>query len=446
MSLNDLVHSTVSADGAGLKQVGFGVMLLACYHNKYADRVRTYEDLSGLVTDGFAVTDPAYLMTQRVFMQEPRPDKVMIGRLALPHTQTVKWTPTVTTAGFVHKMTLRSGTKSGTATVTNVTTTIDSVQEIVEAMVIAIQALNDFDPILTVTEDDTAVTIASTTPGVIFYVSAWTEKLEDVTADPGIATDLANIQLANDDWYGVVVDLPANTIQHAAATWVESAKKLGAWQTSDWQADQSDQTSDLGDILQGLSYARSITYYSDNDTGSYMAVGGMAERFPHDPGSPPGAGGTWAHKTIKGAVATNLSSTRKTNLRTKNYCVYIPTAGRSHTLDGKSSSGEFLDKTRFLDWVNVRIQESVATLKLNSEKIPYTDGGVSQEVAAVSAILDIGVKAGGFSPTTYPTVTAPKVANVSNADKASRTLNGLNWSATMAGAIHLTNVSGTVLT
>lgn len=443
MSLNDLVTSEVSSDGAALKQVGFGVILIAAYHTKNADMAREYAELSEMVTDGFSSDDPAYRMASRVFMQDPRPPKIVLGRRTTAHTQVFHWTPSVLDIGYVHGLTIEcEDTGEQTATVTNVTTTIDTVKEIVEAMKTALEALDDFDTLITVTEDDTKI-IITVAAGKTLYVSDWTEKLEDVTSsDYDIDEDLDAILLENDSWYGVALDLPSRVIQEKAAEWVETNKKFGAWQTSDWQADDDGETGDIGAELQALNYGRSVTYYSDHNTGNYMALGGLAERFPHDPGSPPGAGGTWAFKTIVGVEATNLSSARKTALRDKNYITYITTAGRSHTLDGKVSAGEYADVVRFIDWTNVRIQEAVATVKLNAERVPYTDGGISAVAAQVSAVLDQGVVAGGWSLDPYPTVSVPKVKDVSTADKANRELSGVHWEADLAGAIHLSHITG----
>lgn len=443
MSLNDLVHSQTSSDGAGLKQTGFGTIMCVAYHTLNTDRSRVYEDLSGLVSDGFATYSPAYKMAVAAFAQLPRPDKVKIGRLALPATQTIKWIPTITTQGYVHSLTVEvNGTKLTAQYTTGAGATVATV---IDNMLIAVQALDAFDALLTVTDGTTYMQIV-TVAGTIAYYSLWgTAKFEDITADPGIATDLANILLADDDWYGLAHELNSKLIQEEASDWAEGEKKIHVYTTSDWKAPDSGQTTDIGDVLMGKSYAYSVSLYNDQDTGTYDHVAMLANRFPHDPGQS-GAGGTWFGKTLIGVVAYPLTPTKKTNLRAKNYNVYIVTAGRSHTLDGKCAGGEFVDKIRFLDWVNVRIQEEVATLKLNSERVPYTDPGVSSEAACVSKIMDLGVQAGGFSDAPYPTVTSTKVATVSSADKLARKYSGLKWKATMAGAIHLTEVGGTVLT
>ena len=76
-----------------LTRPGFGTPLFAAYHALYADRVRSYSDLAGMVTDGFTPYDAAYQMAASAFAQEPSPAAVKIGRRALPFTQVVDVTP-----------------------------------------------------------------------------------------------------------------------------------------------------------------------------------------------------------------------------------------------------------------------------------------------------------------------------------------------------------------
>lgn len=442
MALSDLVHSTVSTDGAALKQAGFGIQLLVDYHTKFAERARYYTELSGMTTDGFVAGDPLYKMAQEAFSQDPRPEKVLVGRLALPYTQIVKWIPTITTSGYVQTITIEIAGEILTATYTNGGS--ETVALIIDNMLIAIAALDDFDSFLTLSDQTTYLRITSTAGKRVYY-SNWSGKYEDVTTNPGIATDLDAIKLENEDWYGANHALSAKAIQQPMAAWIEANTLLYTFENADWQNADSGSSTDIFFLLEGLSYARSGGYPRKHSDGDHLDVGAMAERFVHDPGVGPGAGGTWFGKTVKGALADDWTPTEKANLRAKNANVYISTAGRSHTLDGKSASGEYLDVVRFLDWNNARIEEAIATSELDAERVPFTDQGISMIGKDVQSILDIGVQAGGWSSDPYPTVTVPKAKDISKADKSARRLRGIKWTATLAGAIQLSDVDGTAL-
>jgi len=67
---------------------------------------------------------------------------------------------------------------------------------------------------------------------------------------------------------------------------------------------------------------------------------------------------------------------------------------------------------------------------------------VSLVLGAVRAVLTAAVTASVLAPGF--TVTAPKVAAVSSADKALRTLPDVTFQATLAGAIHNLTITGRV--
>ncbi len=116
MSLQDLVNVSISSATVTPTRPGFGVPLVAAYHNHYTDRVRFYSNLAGVTGDGFAVTEPGYLAAAIAFSQNPAPTKVAIGRRALAMTQTLTMLMSSTSAldtytltivgwdGVVHKM------------------------------------------------------------------------------------------------------------------------------------------------------------------------------------------------------------------------------------------------------------------------------------------------------------------------------------------------------
>ena len=45
--------------------------MIAAYHTHWADLIRYYSDLAGMESDGFAVTEPAYLAASAVMDQNP---------------------------------------------------------------------------------------------------------------------------------------------------------------------------------------------------------------------------------------------------------------------------------------------------------------------------------------------------------------------------------------
>jgi len=140
--LTDLVTINISTRTRTPTQQGFGTPLIAAYHTLYADRVRTYSSLGGLITDGFKTTDPTYKIAAALLAQDPSVRSFKVGRRALAYTQVVDLTPTAPAASEVYTVKVggleASYTADGTPTVAEVCT----------GLATAINALADVDAIL----------------------------------------------------------------------------------------------------------------------------------------------------------------------------------------------------------------------------------------------------------------------------------------------------------
>lgn len=443
MALSDLASVVISTEGPALTQVGFGTLLCAAYHtlDSGENYTRVYESASDAANDGFDTASATYIMLARAFSQSPSPDRVKVGQLRTPATQTVKFgLQGVAQASKVYGFTMTKRTASGVLTAVDITFTSDSTplaSEIVAGLAAAVEA-SSLAALVTATSADgnTTCQIVNGTPGDIVYYSNWTNNLtfSDVTTDPGIAADLANIRTADSDWYGLAIDQNCKALIVAASGWAETELVLFGANTSESAAFDGASTTDTGYILKNLSTARTILGFDLDNAGSYMGVAMLAERFPHDVGQA-GAGGTFHGKTLSGISGDALTATQKTNLRAKNYVVYITTGGRNHTLDGKVCGGEFADKIRGLDWFKTRTEERIAQAILDNDKIPYTDAGItillSQVLAQGQQAEDVNL----FTPGTFA-ATAPKASAVSSADRGARNLSGIKFQGQLAGAIH----------
>ena len=103
----------------------------------------------------------------------------------------------------------------------------------------------------------------------------------------------------------------------------------------------------------------------------------------------------------------------------------------------------FIDTERGLDWLQDDMQKGVFGALAASPKIPYTDDGISVIESQVRGSLNRAVTRGILTAGTI-VVTVPALANVATADKTSRTLNNVKFSAQLAGAVHKANVVGVV--
>lgn len=452
MSLQDLASVTISTEGAALTQVGFGTLLCAAYEANAVfqaqEYTRTYTDLAGAVADGFSSAGTVARMLTRAFAQNPRPANVKVGKLTAPATQTVKFG----VVGSAQNSTVYRFTMTRLGVSADIIYTSDSsatVSEIVNGLATAVEASTLASAVAAVAADtNTTCQIVEGTPGVQTYYSNWSSNLTfaDLTTDPvtGYAAQITTIRQHDADWYGCAIDHNCNALSKAVADYVETLDAMFFTNVSDTDAMDSGVSTDLGKRLMTESLGRTLTGFDLDDTGGYGGVAMAAERFPHDPGSD-GAGGTFHGKTLVGVTADALSPTQKANLRAKHYVVYETTAGRNHTLDGKVSGGEFADVVRGLDWFRIRLQERIATAILNNDKIPFTDRGISVIRSLVEAQGKQAESVELFVPGSF-TVTVPKLSETQSADRAARKLTGVKFSAQLAGAIHLVEVTGSVTT
>lgn len=437
MALKDLANVVLSVEGPALTQVGFGTLACAAYHTHNTDLDRTYTSLADLTTDGFLAYEPAYLMVARAFAQSPRPTSVKVLRLATPWTEIVRFTPVSAVSATIYSFVASYKgvdydviyTSDGSATIAEITAGLAAA---FEALPSAISSHGTATGAVT-----TYCQVTTDAAGDMIYYSDWTDNLKfsNNTADPGIATDLANVRNADADWYGLALDNNSAAIIEAADVFAETQDMLLGADTCDSIAFDNTATTDVGYVLKLASAGRVIIGFPNKDTASYMGVAMLAERFPHDPGSV-GAGGTFALKSLVGVIPGAWSATQIANLRAKNYVTYITTAARSHTLDGKVAGGEFADVVRGLDWYRIRSEERIANLLLNNDKIPFTDRGISQVYSELAAQQLDGEAVELFVPGTS-TLVVPKRSAVNPTDRANRKLTGIHGTVTLAGAIHL---------
>jgi len=435
MSLEDIVNVTITAQTTTPSRLGFGTPLIATVHNVFPDLVRAYTKLATMTDDGFVATDLAVIIATKVASQNPKPASWKIGKRVLSYTQSVKITPINTTEDYEYVFDVAGTEVSYT----------NGAAETVATIVTALTALIDAISGVSATDDTTHVTVDTDTAGTLVDYSGFDEPdnftFQDVTADPGIATDLAAIEGVDaDGWYCLLLDSQGEAEIAAAAAWIEARKKIFVCNSMDHGIIDVSVTDDVASDLKNNSYARTALIYSMASLLNFSAAGWAGQRLPSDPGS-----STWAYKTLAGVtVDTKLTGAHLASIEGKNANHYTSVANVSVTRYGTTAAGEFIDVTRFIDWLDARIKERIFGILVNNEKIPYTDAGVDLMRGAILAQLRQGIDAGGLAADPAPTVTAPLVADIDVADKASRNLPDIEFQATLAGAIHKLVITGTL--
>jgi hypothetical protein len=302
---------------------------------------------------------------------------------------------------------------------------------------------------LTSTDNSTHVTLTAHAAGdhsslklvskSIASTGVYNLSLLDVTADPGIATDLAAIHAADPDYYALLLPEGASSaVAVAAAGYVETLRRILVLQTSDALAWSASSVSDVAFNLKAAGYTRTSTWAYPHlglATGQ-LAAALLGRCLPLDPGSI-----TFAHKELAGVTVDSPTETQRAALEGKNANHYTEIGDGGNTFPGKSAEGEWIDVIRDLDRSFDRLQTSVLSVLRSSNKVPFTDDGIDVVGNALRGALRADVTDGIYASFT---VTTPAASAVSSADKAARSLTGVTFTATLAGAIHVTNITGTV--
>jgi hypothetical protein len=411
-------------------------MLCLVLHNVIPDLLKIYKSPSEMTDDGFAVTDPAYRMAQAAFSQNPRPVQIALGKRTLAYTQIVELTPTITRVGYHYLFEVIDPV----GVVTAIDYTVLS-GDTLAAICTALAALIDPAASVTATATTTKVTCTATA-GKLFNLRKLPRPLElkvkDVTADPGIATDLSAIESADStSWYALTADHAGKAEIEAAAAWTEARRKIAVFNTSDEEVLEALVTNDVCSDLKAAAYARTEVLGSYSELLSYSDAAWLGRMLPTDPGS-----ATWAFKTLKGITVDTLGGSQKTAATTKRLNTYTVLGGLNVTQWGQDPDGGFTDIVVGTDWLYARIQEAVFGALASNDKIPMTDSGAETMRSLVMAVLTRGIQANFLAADPAPVVNVPKIKDVDPVDKAIRNLPGVTFQAVLSGAIHTVAIKG----
>jgi hypothetical protein len=305
----------------------------------------------------------------------------------------------------------------------------------------------------------THVDIVADDAGAWFAYTELTDNIgvEDRTAVPAItlATDLAAIQDADSDWYGLIVADAQSSAQIAAiATWAETKKVLYVAHTMD-SACVEDVDTDILTTLKDASRLRSKGFYNRSSHGAFPDAALLGALFSDN--YPPGSA-SFEFKTLSGVTADALSTTVFQRLvgqptspaDSKRAMVYVEVrstganSGTPVTIGGLTAGGEWLDIVRGLDAAGDDMQGNGIDLQLSVPKVPFTAVGTDALDGRVRATLRKyeGKPFNLFAPGWTTQATA--VEDVSGADKQNRYYDGVRFNATVQGAIRVARFRGTV--
>lgn len=461
MPIQDLATVDISLSSPALTAPGFGVPMILGTHTRFVDRFRVYTSLAGMLADGFTIGDPEYLQAQALLAQRRRVPRFVVGRRAVTVAEVTRITITTAAAGV---WSVEIGGPLGSVTATYTAGGGDDTAAIRNALTTAIQALADraanaanqglANIDLTGRQAGVPFTVAVTAP------AGGASTITETTASTGIVDDLNAIEAAGAAWYCTLLTSRDNEDILLAAEWTETRRKILIAQASEAAtADSvfSEGGTDIGSRLRALARSRTALVFHLRDA-EYVDAALAGRVLPLTPGTE-----TWSAKQLRGVTASALTDTQLANLRGapaqgpggKRVNVYLAVSdGVAATSQGTMSSGEWIDVIRYIDSLQARLEVGVVNLQLDNDRIPMTDEGIAQVASIVKTELAADATAGILSPVLDArgrveieafTVTSPASGDISSADRAARRLNPpIRFTARYAGAIHHSNITGTV--
>jgi hypothetical protein len=314
---------------------------------------------------------------------------------------------------------------------------------------------------ITATDGTTHIDIAADVAGKWFAYTGLSAGLaiEDRTADPGIAADLAALREADAAWYLLhLADAQSSAQILAAAAWAELELVYMIADSIDTAVETSDAAS-TALSLEALGYLRTKLFQSRKNHGRHMAIGIMSrllaspdpsERFVSiEYGLTPLVG---CETDDYGADEINrMAGTTEDPASGNGTTIYIEAIsaganeGTGIVWGAMGHGGEWVDVIVSLDYARSDLQIAEFNYFLNRPRVPFTRDGIASLESVVESRLNVlsGAPYNIFDPTSI--AVRPKAYEATTAsERQTRRYNGVKWGATLQGAIRAVDVSGDV--
>lgn len=437
--LSNHVALLITRDSVGVARAGFGVPLVLSGLATFPELIRFYSSAGEVAEDFPDLFGPEYRAAVALFSQSPHPSRIAIGKSSLPPTQVYTLSVGTLRNSYAYTAKVR-GSGFDEVQVSYTSDASATAAEIIAGLVTALNAVVD-NNYLAADVGGTSITVTADAAGEWLSIEVNPNDLTiaQTHANPGVATDLAALAVASNEWYALITLYNSNAYVLAAAAWVEANGRIYIADVNESSAiNTAPGNSDTLDDLATLNYARTSGWYHPSP-GQFLAAAISGRVLPLDPG-----GETWKYKTLSGVAAVSMTSTQRTNLIGRSANSYETVAGRDVTFEGTTADGDFIDVQRGLDWWRDDLTKSVFEILAGVDKIPFIDAGVAMIESGVRASASRAVARTILSDNPAPIVTVPLVGDVSVSDKQARTLPDVRVSGTLAGAIHKVSVTAVV--
>lgn len=422
--LQDIVDVQISKATETIDTASFDIPMAIVTTNAFQERVRVYTSLTGVGED-FAPTDKAYVIASKLFGQELKPSRIIIGRRLV---NDVNITVSSVADNTAYTLTVNSTDYTFTSGTGATATTICT----------GLKAAYDASPVsgITVTNNTGSLTVAAVAG------TEWGVKGGNgLTVANGTVTEtypeaLQAITEDNGDWFWMIADTHAKADIIALAAAIQGTPRRYGTSTAD--ADVLTKTA--GNVALALSdanYGNTFIVYSTTADTEYPEAVWIGSQSVEVPGS-----NDWGLKSGQGLTVSKLTETQKANLREQNCNFYIRKSGVEIFQDGNMCDGAPIDESVFIAWLTARLSEEVFGTLVRSKKVPYDDAGVVVILNDIYNVMDRGVVNGGIAVNPRYTVTAPDILSISANQRAQRTIGDFVINFRLAGSLRKVIIRG----
>lgn len=428
--------------------VGFETPMFLAVHNNFPERVRFYGSLESLVGDGFAVGSAAYQFASNVFAGSFAASLVGIGRMSLASSR-VDFTGTVNEERVVVNITINGTIKA----VTILLQVGNTPGQVASALATGINDDADLAGRVVATVENSTVVVIQSAERVSIGKGEGTYKIVNTSAET-VATALPQVLAENHNWYFLSHEQRSDADIVAAAEFAQANYKLHVYNSSDSDAlAAANQSASVFDTLKSLGYNSLGTYDKDADVeyteGS--VIGAMAANDPS-------YGDSIHLKTMPGMAPSTISETQRMNAWGRNANIYRAMYGTNSYIEGRTSSGQYVDVIRFSHWLKFRMEESVfgymkrrsdqgQSMKMSDEDLP-----VLRSILFNNPI-NIGIRNGGIltgydsvNRVSYdPIITIPRRAEIPTNDLANRILRDVKVEVVYNNSLHYVKIRAAVV-
>lgn len=425
-TLNDILEINISRETTAVSRAAFNIPLFLATHTNFSERARTYNSLTAVGGD-FSSSSNVYKAASKLFGQTLKPPSIVVGRRNVAN---VVGSITTLANSTVYKLILNgitlSITSDSTATAIEIVAALKSAFNV--AAIPGLSMVDHLDGSFNVSTSGTAWSITSTS-NITLVNDVVTETLADA---------LIAIDQENDVWYALTMESHIDADILAIASSIEAMNKIFITSSSS-SAIKTSATTDVASLLNSHGYQRTALLYSAVADTEFPECAWVGGQLPYTPGS-----NTWKFKPLAGVARDRLSATESGYIKAKNCNSYESVGGVNMVSEGQMAGGEFIDIMIGVDWTKARMSERIYSRLVNLAKIPFTNPGFTIVENEIRAVLAEGIKNGLFAASPAPTVSMPNAVTMDPNLRILRRLEGITFTARLAGAVHFVSVFGTV--